>query len=386
MDKKKIFLAVVIIMTVVLGAAFAQTGRVEPLLQTKWAQRTPFNNMMVNTVRHRTGCGTTAIAQIMKYYEHPRHGIEQSEPYSTGLGTIVPSVNFNFAYDWNNMLNTYNSGATQRQTDAVATLMYHLAVSFKINSGRTGTDSGTSTTRIMNALVTHFGYDKSIQRRNRKYFDDDTWVKIIREQLDLGMPVFCWYPGHFYVIDGYDDTGRFHFNWGWGGRSDGWYLPTVDWRTLGNEDADTGSEDEDGQNIVINIKPNAGGIPPGYEIALENFAAQRTTVARNERFEVYTFMRNVNNTSDRFYTGQAGVALVDNNNNIVAVIGTSNMGEGSWWSRLPDRPINCSVPNTVRPGQYRLKIVTRPTNGAWRFATLSLVREGVPNSINFMVQ
>jgi len=64
------------------------------LLQTKWAQYTPYNNMMVGTIRHRTGCGTTAMAQIMKYWEYPRRGIGQSEPYSTGIGTTVPSINF----------------------------------------------------------------------------------------------------------------------------------------------------------------------------------------------------------------------------------------------------------------------------------------------------
>jgi hypothetical protein len=338
--------------------------------------------MMVDNIRHRTGCGTTAIAQIMKYYEHPKHGIGQSEPYSTGLGTVASSVNLEIDYEWGNMLNIYNSSANQQQVDAVATLMYHIAVSFKINSGAKGTDIGTSITQIITAMTAHFGYDKSMKRLRREFYDDAMWETIIKEQLDTGMPVFYSSPGHYYVIDGYDGNGKFHFNWGWGGQSDGWYSLSVDWRSLGNEDAET-NEDGDEQIIIINIKPDAGGISSGYEIALNNFEAQKTAVVHSEQFAVYTYMRNVN-PEHRFYGGKAGVALVDNGGNIVAVIGTSNMGEGSLWSRLTDRPINCTVPATVPAGQYRLRIVTRPADGEWRIATLAM--PDVPNSIEFIVE
>ena len=30
--------------------------------------------------------------------------------------------------------------------------------------------------------------------------------------------------GHEFVCDGYDGNGYFHFNWGWGGMSDGYFL------------------------------------------------------------------------------------------------------------------------------------------------------------------
>ena len=354
------------------------------LIQTKWAQRAPYNNMMVGTIRHRTGCGTTAMAQIMKYWEYPRQGIGQSEPYSTGIGTTVPSINFaNIAFDWNNMLNTYpnaNSG-TETQRNAVANLMYHAAVGFRINSGSAGTDGGTSITRMINAMTAYFGYDKSMQRRSSQYFDDNTWKQMIREQLDAGMPVFANSPGHFYIIDGYDDNDMFHFNWGWNGRSDGWYPINIDYRTLGSEDTDSG-EDDDSQNIIINIKPDEGGESPGYEIALREFRVQKTTVTQNEQFEAYARMVNVS-SEYRFMGGTARVVLVDNNGN-TTVIGTSSMGEGSSWTRLEDRPIYCFVP-TASPGQYQLRIETRPTDGEWRLATLSLFREGVPNAINITV-
>jgi hypothetical protein len=362
----------------------AQTGRtVEPLIKTTWGQHTPFNNMLplgdYGTYSRRTGCMVTAIAQIMKFYRHPMKGNGQSVPYKTSIGINVPSVNFVTDYSWDNMLNTYPNNAPEQQVNAVAKLMYHVGASVEMDYGR----SGSSSERFLRALPTHFGYDKSIQQLDRKYYNDNAWETILREQLDAGMPVYYWarFPngdGHSYVLDGYDSTGKFHFNCGWAGKDDGYYSINAITPQTYVFSAD--------HTIIINIKPDAGGVTPNYEIALESFSVQKTSVSRNEQFNVFTYMRNVNNNSTRFLGGQAGVALVDNNNNIVAIIGTSNIGEGSWWSRLEDRPITCSVPNTVNKGQYQLRIVTRTTNGAWKLATLSLVRNGVPNSINFIVQ
>jgi len=33
--------------------------------------------------------------------------------------------------------------------------------------------------------------------------------------------------GHSFILDGYDNSGRFHFNWGWRGDYDGWFVSTV---------------------------------------------------------------------------------------------------------------------------------------------------------------
>lgn len=51
---------------------------------------------------------------------------------------------------------------------------------------------------------------------------------MVREQFDMGWPIYyggCQDGGcHAFVCDGYDDNDMFHFNLGWGGGSDGWYL------------------------------------------------------------------------------------------------------------------------------------------------------------------
>jgi len=357
-----------------------------PLLETQWWMRSPYIDLAPE--KSRIGCGGVAGVQIMRYHKHPIRGIGQSEAYTTTHGVNVPSVNFeNFVFDWDNTLNRYtaNSG-TEPQRKTIAEIYYHVTVGIKMDFGKNGA-GGTmrSFDDIMVGLTTYFGYDKSVKRLERIYYDDTTWERTIKEQLDARLPIL--YHGtdekrsfdHMVIIDGYDNnSGKYHVNWGWNGAWDGWYyLHAL------NTDANNINYNH---RMWINIKPDAGGIAPDYEIVLDKFSVQRTSVAHNERFEVYTYMKNVNNSSARFLGGQAGAALTDNNNNIVAIIGTSAMGEGSFWSKLEDRPINCSVPNTVSSGQYSLKIATKRTGGDWKIVTLSAIRDGVPTALDFEVR
>jgi hypothetical protein len=366
--------------TCALAVVNAQTGRtVEPLIKTTWGLGIPYNNMtpMDGSNRSAVGCNAVAVAQIMNFYKYPARGRGQSEPYRTNGGINVPSVNLNVAYDWNNMLNNYpdaNSG-TEQQRNAVATLMYHAGVTVQMNYTASSSSAGSS--RIPGALTTFFGYDKSIQWRYRSYYDDTGWDQMLREQLDAGMPVIYVGANHIFIVDGYDNQGRFHFNWGERGRHDGYYFTnalSTPVRTIGDD-----------AHVFINIKPDKGGVSAGYEMALrEVFTASKISVPQNDTFTVNVNMRNIG-TLESFPGGHIGVVIVDNNNNIVANLGTksaSGLGIGNTWST---REINCYVPETIRPGQYRLKIVTRPNDGNWRLVELSEVRNGISNSIPFTV-
>jgi hypothetical protein len=357
-------------------------GFVEPLIKTTWGLSAPYNNMTpLDGDRHSAvGCNAVAVAQIMNFYKHPVRGNGQSEPYTTTtLGIEMPSVNFNVAYDWDNMLNTYRSdgtGSTEQQKNAVATLMYHAGVSVQMNYTASG--SGAGSARIPRALTTFFGYDKSILWRDRSFYDDAEWDKMLREQLDAGLPVINVGASHIFIVDGYDNTGKFHFNWGERGSHDGYYFTnalSTPTRTVGDD-----------QHVFINIKPDQGGASIGYEMVLrEVFTASKISVPQNETITVNVNMRNIG-TLESFPGGHIGVVLVDNNDNIVEFIGTrsaSGLGVGNTWST---REINCYIPETVMPGQYRLRIVTKPNDGDWRIVELSEVRNGVPTSIDFEVK
>ena len=106
------------------------TNSISPLLQTKWNQGSPFNALCPSgTV---TGCVATAMAQVMKYWNYPSHGVG-SHSYSWNGRTL--SADFgNTSYDWDNMKGTYSS-YTNDEKLAVATLMYHCGVSVDMNYG-----------------------------------------------------------------------------------------------------------------------------------------------------------------------------------------------------------------------------------------------------------
>jgi len=203
-------------------------GSVEPLTTSKWSQGSPYNDLfpMVNGSRSVTDCGNLALAQIIRFHQYPVSGTGQSTSVRINSDTLtVPTVNFNVKYDWNNMLDSYttaNPGSAQ-QRNAAATLVYHV-------SAAVGDNTATGHTHPRNyaaALTGIFGYDKSIQIHYRMYYNDNDWEAMIRQQLDLGLPVYYWgrrdNGTHAFVVEGYDNTGKFHINWGWSGRDNGWF-------------------------------------------------------------------------------------------------------------------------------------------------------------------
>ena len=354
---------------------------VAPLLRTRWCQRGPYNNLFPHLPNHPraspngrlwTDCGTTAMVQIMAFHRHPARGSGESSiigPHNVN----VPRVNLNVAYDWDNMLNTYpdaNSG-TERQQNAVATLMYHVA----LLRGMEGS--------FISNFISLFRYDRGFQIRYRRFYTDAEWRALIRQQLDAGLPVYYYgnYPTdvpsstgyHASVVDGYDNADRFHINWGWNGDRDGWYC-------LNNTDPKATPESYINEHVYINIKPDAGSVGSN-EFGLESFTASKTSVSQNEMFTVTPTIRSFG----FFPGGQVGAALVDNNGNIAAVIGIREIGNNWNPGTRAVREMNCFVPETVRPGQYRLMTVTRTQGGSWKTVTVSDISNRVPNAINLTV-
>ncbi|MDR0304784.1 MAG: C10 family peptidase [Chitinispirillales bacterium] len=354
---------------------------VSPLIQTKWDQTSPYNNMCPTDGGNRsvTGCVATAMAQIMKYYNHPLRGNGQSLSYTGTDGVFVPSVNFGATtYDWSNMQDTYTSSAADTpQNNAVATLMYHCGASVKMNYGFDA--SGAYSSDVPLALTTYFGYDKSIQRKQRQHYGDEEWEAMLTGQIDAGLPVYyngedTIYGGHAFILDGYDESGRFHFNWGWGGSQDGYFVTTMLNPNI--------YKFNQGHGIIIDIKPDEGGVAFGYEFALTGLSSNKNTAFHNDAFTVSISRLSNESVLGIFPGGQLNVALVDDSGNILALTATASKNIGS----LPngyvysDLTFNCVAPNTIALGQYKLRIVTRPTGGDWKIVTV-----GNPNSIDFTI-
>ena len=211
--------------------------RAEYLVQTKWNQSpAPYNSMCPddpqspNSGYHAyVGCVATAMSQIMKYWNHPTQGQGTHSYNHPKYG--YQSANYGATtYDWDNMLNTYGSNNyTPEQGEAVATLCYHCGVSVNMDyGGDIEEGSGASTESVPSAISSYFRYTNAASVLNKS--NVTVWMNTLKEAFDMGWPMYyagveSGAPyGHAFICDGYDDNDYFHFNWGWGGSGDNWFL------------------------------------------------------------------------------------------------------------------------------------------------------------------
>lgn len=238
---------------------------VNALIQTEWDQGTPYNNLCPSgTV---TGCVATAMAQIMYFHKHPTTGIGMHSYIHSDYGEL--SANFSQeTYDWDNMKTKYTS-YTQTEADAVATLMYHCGVSVNMNYGPS---SGAFSPAISDALINYFGYSTSARFVERDDYETEDWIALLKKELDEGRPMEysgSGSGGHSFICDGYNSDGKFHFNWGWNGTSNGWF--DIDGLT-----PPTNHNYNEGQGATIGIKIASCSIG-----AASNFTAQLIVGSKN---------------------------------------------------------------------------------------------------------
>ncbi|WP_172918252.1 C10 family peptidase [Capnocytophaga canis] len=204
-----------------------------PLTITEWGQGEGYNNMAPNlnclsqsNGRALTGCVATAMAQIMKFHNHPN------------------------SYNWSIMPNKKNGNSNTNSGgfNEISKLMRDAGNSVNMNYGCE--NSGAITSHVANALKSPFSYKSAI------YTEHDILSKIENE-IKNGYPVILrggeefifngqsiYTGGHAWVCDGYQEVmieicikvGRwgydchdkivpsYYMNFGWDGLWNGWYL------------------------------------------------------------------------------------------------------------------------------------------------------------------
>ncbi len=216
----------------------ASTGEtsVAPLLTAKWNQGVPFNNLCprYDDMSCYTGCACTSLSQVMYYWKHPS-GISYTLPgyLSNTLGIDVSELPPT-AFDWDNMIDSYNGSYTEAQANAVAKLMRYVGQAEYMDYGPNG--SGAYTSSVATAAW-NLGYSKNSQHvmktnywSNRPLYSDEEWAEMILTELYAGRPIVYMAQaedgsgGHGFNLDGYDAlTQMYHLNWGWGGYYDGYF-------------------------------------------------------------------------------------------------------------------------------------------------------------------
>lgn len=252
--------------------ARASRKAIAPMLTTQWDQDTPYNGQCptIGTSNCLTGCVATAMAQVMNYHKWPAKGTG-SHSYTwtyTQDGTEKSqalSANFaNSTYDWANMTDTYGSSSTTEEKDAVAKLMSDVGISLDMNYGvavSTTSDAGIGT-----ALHDYFGYKSNMSFPFRDYLSTSEWDELVYAELAASRPCVYGggnvngYVGHAFVCDGYDADGYYHFNWGWGGLADGYFLlSALDPQSQGN--GGTGTDFNYSQSFTAGIAKDATDNP-----------------------------------------------------------------------------------------------------------------------------
>ena len=203
---------------------------VGPLLTTTWDQGQYYNALCPEDANGPdghvyTGCVATAMAQIINYWGYPVHG-RGIHSYETNYGTL--SVNYDSAsYDYAHMPSALTATSTPQEVSAVATLMRDCGVA--ANMGYGPSESGAYAFEARTGFVNFFRFSSDLGYAERSYYSDSEWDSLLHEDLVAGRPVYYSgrndnNGGHSFVCDGYKQNGYKHFNFGWSGYADGWYL------------------------------------------------------------------------------------------------------------------------------------------------------------------
>lgn len=238
---------------------------VAPLMSSIWGQDEPFNMYCPHIGNYiaPTGCLATAMAQIMYYYRWPQQGAGSHSYTFTPYGGQQMTLSADFSqstYDWDNMLDSYNSSYNEVQANAVARLMSDAGISIDMeyNSG----ESFAYYSHAIEALMAYFDYSTSMSYLLRNGYSDD-WDEMLRGEIDANRPIFYFgqtptNAGHAFVLDGYDDNGYFHVNWGWYGWYDNYFLTSLLRPYVGNNNPDEANYSYD-QGAIVGIQPDATG-------------------------------------------------------------------------------------------------------------------------------
>lgn len=209
---------------------------ISPLLSTTWGQDEPYKNQCPTIKGEHcvTGCGATAMAQVLAYYKWPQQTTKTIPQYRTETKKILVSAIEPTAIDWENMRQSYpgiyvqegnkmvfHGNFSEAEGDAVALLMKLCGASIEMDYTL---QASSLRSDIAWALVEYFGYSEDA--RNvfpEKDSDLFAFEHILYNELVHDRPIvyyaFSYDMGHVMVIDGFqgDDDGNhyFHINYGW---------------------------------------------------------------------------------------------------------------------------------------------------------------------------
>ena len=365
------------------GAFFAKT--VAPLLKTTWSQDAPYNALLGYNY---TGCVATTISQVLKYHEWPVQGMGNVSYVNTSDNrTLSGKLNLS-QYDWANMLPNYDAPvqATQAQRNAVAKLMKDvgLASGMQYHPGfAVATNQGA-----FDAFVKHFDYQATCVYQSTE--GPSVFADLLRQELVDGFPFYFYgatkdYKGaHAWVVDGFDDKGFFHMNFGWNGQSNGYYSLSALNLSQSGKEFNGAKLAFSRAFMAIFAHPNKTGVKRidpslmpergNLSFTAEGAFTRKDGVERiSNRMETYPVELSYIINKGLPFKGDVGVTVIDEQNNRVATAASQWHNEGGFTQQfftgygdgkmqtdgILSTPISVNVPlKGLKEGVYTLKVVS----------------------------
>lgn len=362
---------------------------IDPILTTQYRQTAPYNNSCPgNSV---AGCGPLAVAQILVKYKQPLHGYE-SVSYISGANKYVINVNFeDYDFDWKNIIDNYDTKYVDLEAKAVADLVFACGAAMRVSYG--------ASTSVKNYAKMLYGLhhnlhisEKAIYLR-RQHYSTAEWLEMINQQLRLGHPIFyrgTWLfdnnrSDHMFVIDGLNAEGKYHVNFGHGGRGDKF----TDINILNQSGTNPGGRGvcyNSFQAMVINCypTPDYNNYPLQKCISEESVVLNRnrllrkTIVKLGERFTLSCRLRNycLKNATINY-----GWALIKDGR-LIKILQQQGYRLRAGNQFAATKHLDLSLPVVLEEGNYILSLYSKSDiNPKW-----AAVWESVPSSVYITVK
>lgn len=228
---------------------------IPPLLTCHWHQNSPYNDLAPviadGNVKCVAGCVAIAAAQITYYWReyNPKNTLMDTPTYPYGKAPVTFSLPQGTPNNWDLILDSYNNNSSIESRAAVAQLCYVIGTTSYLNYA---SSTGGSIIDASNAIYSQ--YNISSTYAHRRELTQAEWENILYTDLQKGYPVMCagssTSGAHAFVLDGYDNQlDLYHFNFGWGGNGDGYYMVDGSYEAMGGYYLN--------QSIVYDIHPDS---------------------------------------------------------------------------------------------------------------------------------
>lgn len=238
---------------------------IQPLIQTVWGQN--ISNDYLDSHAYNfyvldsspscsytfcpAGCVAVALAQIMKYWNYPVYNTSGTIQFD--WCNMPNELNVNL-YDTNNNFIEINENY-EIQKKSIAALIKDCGEKVNMNYCNNNTCSSGARDYDAARALRHYGFSNANLIR-RFFYSDSGWLSVIKNNLDLGRPVYysgMGSGGHAFICDGYisdelQNGDLFHFNFGWNGAYST-YFYTLDNITPGNHNYNSW------QQAIVDIYP-----------------------------------------------------------------------------------------------------------------------------------